>query len=208
MLGTLDDLKGKLDIPESDTSRDGPLTLALETATAKVLHLCRYAEEDEASHVETFRNVTFNRDLLLELRPIDPDTIVFEGRALGEATWSTLDGDVLNADEGRVILLGASAWWPPTNTLQPGFTKWRDPVWPLIRVTYDVTGLGNNPASELIDAAASLAGFWYDRDLAGAGESSMIGPVSRKWLNESLPKTLLEKLTGHMSGRGGGAQWV
>lgn len=205
MLGTLEDLKGKMDIAATDVSRDGALTLALETASVKVLDLCRYAELDAPATKEIFRNVQFNRDLFTALRPIA--NVVFEGRALGESVWSTLDGDVIDPAEGRIILLGASSWWPPQQPTA-AFRRWRDPVWPIIRVTYDVTGFGADPADELVDAACSLAAFWFDRDLAGASDTSTIGPVSRKWLNEGLPAPLLEKLSKHTKKRGGGARWV
>ena len=214
MIATLDDVKGKLDLPASDTSRDDALTLALESASAKVLDLCRYSEADVTGHQQLFRNVQFNRDLFLDLRPINVaagHVVVFEGRGLGQPDWSELTGDVLDAQEGRVIVLGASAWWPPQRTLQPAFQRWRDPIWPQIRVTYDVVGVTSNPASELIDAAASLAAFWYDRDLAGAKEDSRIGQVQVTWLNEALPSTLLEKISKHVRGEsaaGGVAGWV
>lgn len=214
MLASLEDLKGKLDIPATDLSRDSALLLVLESASEKVLDVCRYSETAITARQEIFRNVQYNRDLFTALRPIDPGVAaVFEGRPLGQGAdgtqpaWSKLEGDVIDAAEGRFTLLGASGWWPPTQRgLQPNYQRWRDPEWPIIRVTYNVTALAP-PPDELVDACASLAAFWFDRDLAGAGSVSQIGQVRREWLNDALPATFTARLSSHIS-VGAGAQWV
>lgn len=210
MLATLADLKGKLGIPSSDTSRDADLALVLEAATERVLDLTRHLETD-ASRTDTFRNVRFNHSFLLGKRPVASVTRV-EGRGLGMTSWVALSYDLLDAGRGEIVLLGAGAWWPPTEAQQERFRRWRNPEWALVRVTYQVTGLGAadgtppEPPKDLRDATASLAAYWYRRDLAGAAQGSQIGLVREQWLSEPVPAWAQARLARYLESRL--ARWV
>jgi hypothetical protein len=202
MLATLAEVKGKLGIPTTDTSRDSDLTLVLQAAGERILDLTRCLEGD-ATRVDLHRNVRLNHGLLLEKRPVSAVTRV-EGRGLGMTGWVDLSYDLLDAGRGEIVLLGAGAWWPPTSLQPEWFRRWRNPEWPLVRVTYQVTGLGSadgsppEPPQDIRDAVASLAAYWYRRDLANAAEASSIGEIREEWLSEAVPAWALARLARYL----------
>jgi hypothetical protein len=208
--GTLDDLKGKIGLPVSDTSRDDALTLVLEGASAKVAELARFSEANETGRVDLFENIQVGTKIVLERRPVDvsQNAVVVEGRYLAATeAWSALSFDLLDADKGELLVLGRDAWWPPTLVLRPPFMQWRNVTWPQVRVTYDVTGQGSDSSApqELQDVTVALARYWYDRDLAGAATSEQIGVLTREYSTEAVPAWVLSRLAKHRKER---ASWV
>lgn len=200
MLGTIDTLKQAVGIPVGDTSRDAALTVALSAASEKLLGRCRYSEDDVTAQVDYLEKLKYNRKARLELRPVA--NVVVEGRALGQTNedWTPLVGDVLNPAEGVFLVLGAQNWWPPTQQVQPRFMKWRDPEWPIIRVTYDVAGLGADVPDDLQQAVYALAGYWYERIAAGASSSEQAGQLKRTFMDAALPAWVEPMLSRHLKG--------
>lgn len=210
MFGTLDDLKGKLGLPVTDTSRDDALTLVLEGASAKIEELARFSEAGETGRQDTFTDVQTGTLLTLSKRPINQGQtpVLVEGRwPSTTAGWFTLSADVYSEEDGKVMVLGRDAWWPPLLVLRPPYERWRNLIWPVVRVTYDVKaqGSGSEAPQELQDAALSLASYWYDRDLAGAAESVQMGQLVKELMTAPIPPWVLSRVSKHRKER---ATWV
>jgi hypothetical protein len=200
VLGSLDTLKQQLGI--TDATRDDALTLALAAASLKLLDRCGYSETDVTGKTQIFRRLKYNREARLELRPVS--NVVVEGRPLGAAAedWTPLVADVIDPDRGTFIVLGAQNWWPPTQEIQPRFMRWRDPEWPVIRVTFDVAGIDGADAApeDLQEAAIALAGYLYDRIGGGAAEQESAGQVRRQLLTEPVPCWVDPMIVRHLAG--------
>lgn len=215
MLASLENVKGKLGIALTDTSQDEAITLVLQDASVKILSLGRYSETDLAGRQDIFQEVQVETPVALTLRPVSAVTLV-EGRTPGNTDWVTLAYDLTDATKGEVSLLGAESWWPPTpdRIVRPRFSRWREPTWPIVRVTYDVTGIGSEgnvaPAavvpSDLRDATAALAAYWYDRHLALASESAQVGQIRRTYMDADIPSWVLSSIASHMEEQR--ARWV
>ena len=218
MIGTIDDLKGKLDIPVTDESRNDALTLVMESASIRILEECNYEDADATDRVEIYEHVQVGNPLMLERRPItvtaDVPQVAVAGRGLGEKddagapSWTDLEFDVVDAERGKIVILGSDlGWWPPQDP-RPKFKRWREPEWPIVRITYDVDGQGGVAADQdLIDATASLAAFWYKRDLAGASSEVTLGAIGEKYLDEPLPGWVMPRLRKHLRRSGRRARW-
>lgn len=203
MIGSLDSFKQA--IGSDDGTRDGALTILLDAATLKVLDRCGYEEADTSGVVSFFRKLKYNRQQILEKKPVVDGTLVIEGRALGQSNedWTKLVGDLLDPTTGKFLVLGAQNWWPPTQEVQPRFMRWRDPEWPIIRCTYDVTGIGagEDAPEDLIAAVYALAGYWSDVLLAGAATSEQAGQLRRELDKVSMPTWVESMLGRHTKGR-------
>ncbi len=206
MIGTLDELKAKLELAADDASRDDALMLVLSAASEHVLELAGYLEADTTGRIDTFRNVQMDREFLLTKRPVDTDTDpVFEGRVPGQADWDTLTGDVLDAANGEVMLVGVQWGWPPIS--QPRIRRWAEYVYPIVRVTYTVTGIGTGDQApdDVKDATLALARYWFEKHLAGAGTDIQVGPVAKTFSTKGVPAELAAALSRFERER---ARWV
>jgi hypothetical protein len=197
MLATLDELKGRLGI--SDTSLDDELTTILTAASEKVLDLCGYVSADTTGIVETFRNVQQGREFLLAKRNVT-GTPTVEGRAHG-TSFLALSSDLLDPADGVLMILGAAEWWPPNYVEQrrPSFRRWREPIWPVVRVTYDAAGIGDEQTAPdpLRNGALRLAVFWRSLDQAGATVEARVGQLEQTLSEKPLPKDLTSILGSH-----------
>lgn len=205
MLATLEEVKDKLGI--AGTERDDALLVVLETASARVLESCRYVEADAEAREDTFERVKEAMPFFLTKRPVATVTSV-EGRGYGSDSWASLSFDLIDAAKGRIVVVGSDlGWWPPKG---PG-RKVKGNEWPLVKVTYDVTGIGAadfgtpEPPEALHNAAASLAAYWYQRHLMGAYMESSIGSLGAKLLSDPLPPSFAAELVGHYEAAG--ATW-
>lgn len=203
MIGSLESFKQA--IGTDDGSRDDALTVLLDAATLKVLDRCGYEEDDTTGVITLFRKLKYNRLAILEKRPVVDGTLVVEGRALGQPAenWTALVSDILDPALGKFTVLGAQGWWPPTQDIQPRFMRWRDPEWPIIRATYNVTGIGSgeDAPEDLIAAVYALAGYWQDVLLAGAATSEQAGQLRRELDKVSMPSWVESMLGRHTKGR-------
>lgn len=208
MLATLDEIKTRLDIELADTSQDDALTTMLNAASQKVLDLCRYVETT-GQVVEYHRNVQQAREFKLERRKVDPAAITVEGRSHGNDTFQTLASDLLDPDDGVAMILGSAEWWPPNYAEQrrPAFRRWREPIWPVVRVTYTAIGIGDEQSApdELRQATLRLATYWREIDNVGATTSMKIGQLSQSWSDRPAPSDLRSILGRHY--RGTSATW-
>lgn len=212
MLATLNDLKAKLGIDSSDTALDGPLELVLESASDRVLKLCRYSEAEADDQVEYFQNVRNGDKIWLPMRPVkvtsDVADVSAQGRAIGIADWADLAIDVLDPDRGIVAILDAADWryFTPDPIRGPRRTRYK---WAVVKVTYSVTGVGSevDAPKAVQDATAALAAYWYDRHVSGAAESISIGSLRKSILTEAIPEWIESALADRME-EGQRARWV
>jgi hypothetical protein len=210
MLATLQQLKDRLGI--TDAGQDAQLTTLLQSASDKVLDLCGYKEADTPGIVELLRNVQQGREVRTGYRnEIASTTFLVEGRGHGTA-FSTLASDLLDPDDGVFLVLGSAEWWPPNfvEERRPRFRKWREPVWPVVRVTYDVIGIGTgaNAPQPLQQAALRLASFWLSLEQAGATAEARVGQIEQEMSEMPVPQDLRSILGRHYRGRGVVATWV
>jgi hypothetical protein len=193
-LATLAQVKAKLRIPVSDTLDDVALQGALDSAESYVLAETGYSLE-ALNAQDIFTNVQPCRILRLSKRPVD--NVTAEARALGEDSWHAVDVAIVGADVGLVALLGQQqlASW----------ASWRDLTYDLVRISYTVVALNPVPA-ELVDAAAELAAYWFQLQLAGPAKDSAAGPARQSVaLEMPVPATVRAALARHVRER---AIWV
>jgi hypothetical protein len=202
-IATLDDVKAAAGIAPDDTSKDEALQLALDAASAKVLDLTRHVEATVGGRIDTFRDVQLDTVLALTKRPVAALTTV-EARSFGNSGWTTMSADLVDANEGEIVVLGMQNWWPPTLRLTPASQRWRNPRWPIVRVTYDVTGVAGSVPGDLLGATSALAVYWWQRDNAGAASVEKVGQLARTWTNEPLPGAVLSRLASYRRS----ATWV
>src|SRR5439155_1162510 len=120
-------------------------------------------------------HVQIGRILVVKKRPIDLTKIVntnasssspavlMEGRIVGNTLYTKLYGDVVDADKGRVKVLGYLEFvsFPPQEPPQP-WRRWKYPTWPIVRVSY-CTKPADIPA-DLFNAIAGGAAFRFARE--------------------------------------------
>lgn len=210
MLAALVDLKARLGV--TDTTQDIALTSLLNACTNKILKICRYVEHDTIGYTETHRNVRQSREQTTDLRPIKTDVNPFaaQGRSYG-SEWLPMTLDLLDAIEGVFWVLGAFNWWPLTYTQQRSgqmSRRWRDPVWPIVQLTYDVTGIGDSTTcpAELTEATLALAIHWLGQEVAGASDEIGMGQLRQKINRDPIPPHVRAMLADHYSSTG--ARWV
>lgn len=211
MLGQIGDLKELVGIDDADVTQDTTLTLALETASVKILDYCKLVEVDTPAIVETFRNVQQGREYKTGVRNVDTSTNAFlvEGRGQGAGIgFAQLAADLIDPVEGVWMILGSADWWPPvyaTENRRERFRRWREPTWPVVRVTYDATGVGDSNA-RLTTAATSLASYWLSQAKAGAVTQVTLGQLAQEIEREAMPSHIPSMLGNQY--RGSGARWV
>lgn len=214
MLALLDDIKTRLDIDAADVSMDDDLTAILETASEKILSLCRYSENADEI-VEIVRNVQQGREYRTKTRLLvadsgTPDVAVFkaEGRGHG-SSFQQLAVDVLDSTDGVWMILGSSEWWPPNyvEERRPRFRRWREPIWPVVKLTYGVVGVGDPAPRELSDAAVSLAIHWLTQSKSGAITDVQIGQLKQSISDAPVPSHV-KAMLGSTHYRQTGATWA
>jgi hypothetical protein len=191
-IGTLEGLKQKLGIAESDTSRDDELELLLLAAQRYVLRVARFAIDDGDVEGELHENVREGDALFARVRPMDPDTeLVVEGRNLGDTAWSVIRAEIIDPASGRLrIVNAADSPWPALNV---GWSPWggrrwrRSTTWPLVRLTYGNLGAPSEGLEDLALAVEVLAASW-EREGAGSGalKGQTAGIVSEEYATASV----------------------
>lgn len=189
----LGDVKGKLTIPTSDTSEDTAIQLAIDGVIAFITEKTGY-EGTATAHTIYRESCQVGRTYEMDHRPIDTAiAVTAQGRThsgYSTITWSDLVADIIDADKGRLMLLGVSNFFqsfPPIEPPNPIF-RWQQPIWPLVKFTYTtVAQTASTWPKDLKDAAAHLAAFMYRQSLTSHLNSASLGPISETY-----------------SGRGGG----
>lgn len=189
-------VKGKLGIPADDTEFDDTITLVCQDVSMRILKLTGRSAGAQTGVEEIHRNWQQGREYLLDLRPVVQVQKV-EFRALGNSdAWGSIGFDLLDPDEGAIMVTGILLGWPPIQPYPPAHTRWRAPIYPVVRITYDVAD-GTQDVT-LREAAASWAAFLYDRARAAASSSQQVGQVARELLNESMPSWVTGPLSGYL----------
>lgn len=215
MIGTLEDVKRKLDLPASDTSLDEALRLPLAAATSWVLDKCGYLEE-ETQLVELHRGVEAGTPVVLRKRPVKVAASVpvaaVATRLSVAGDWETLDADaweIIDTQAGLLELAhAAAAGWPFYR--EPPPLDWRRAGQvPHLQLTYTVTGIGSgvDAPEQLRDATAALAAWLYDRHQAGAATSMSLGALHKDISTEGLPSWIAANLREH-DRDGTGRSWL
>lgn len=191
MFATIEDVKGKLRRPLTDSSDDAALELVLAAASKQIEEATGYASKPIEGRVQTFRNVEEGRLLKLDRRPVS--NVAVAGRLRGDADseFTPLLADVQDASRGELVLLTGKDWWPPVQ--RPTRDLF---VWPVVRVTYDVAGQGEgfDAPPRLRDVTAALAVYWFERHAAGASESRSIGKLAETLASSAIPAWVLGAL--------------
>lgn len=161
LLSTVALARAKLGLSPADTSRDAELQVVLDGVESWILAQTGY-DLVGGPHSETFRRVQEGRTLWLGKRPVSALSDV-QGRELGAASWETLQADLVDGPNGKLVILGrnAAGSWPPSASAGSPWASWRARIWPLVQVTY-VTSAQTVP-NDLLDAAAALAAYWWLR---------------------------------------------
>lgn len=196
---TLDAVKDKLGIPQSVSAYDIPLSNILAAVESRIERRTGYSLVARTSFVETRTNIQTGTPFYTKHRPL---TLIrsIEGRLYGEADWTTLEHDVVDADKGQVILIPGSTYdWPPLRTERPAnYFRWRDFIWDIVRITYDVSAYDSNThPAELSDAAAAWVAYLYDRHGGAAASSRDDGVLSQTFMVEDIPPWVNGPLSSH-----------
>jgi hypothetical protein len=196
VLATVEDVKRKLELAVTDESHDDALELVTATANDRVLALCRHVATDE-TRVQVFEDAGVGDVLTLERRPVA--AVALHAKAAG-GDWYELEADVIDADKGKVAVVGSSGW--------PFYRDESAKPWPFLRATYEVSGVGEDddaPAA-LRDSAAALAAYWYRQHLAGPVTESTVGAIRQTVTTAAEPPWLGRALADYMdddAGTGG-----
>jgi hypothetical protein len=186
-----------------------PISLVLDAATVRVLHLTRRLDADEEERSELFHRVQRGTGLVLTKRPVA--NVSAEGSGYG-SEFGAIAVDLVDPELGLILLTGPDlGWWPPSSSRSP-YTRWRDFTWPIISVTYDVTGSGHahdetQVEADLRDGTAALAAYWYDQHISGAKEDVAVGQIRQKLMHDPEPPWLLRTLARHLD-TASHARWV
>lgn len=170
-LATLDQVKAKLEIPTSDLSEDAAVQDVLDAAEQYVLDQTGYVLTTQSVE-DIVRPGQIGRVLHLRKRPVS--NVTAQVRMFGSDTWTDIAIDVIDANEGIVVLPGEAAWPPGMNN--PRWFAWREPAWDVLRISYTATALSPVP-DDLSDATAALAAYWYRAHLAGVVTEAGVGQV-------------------------------
>ena len=136
---------------------------------------------------------------LRPLVPIDPTSVTryvtLEARSMASDTYAQIIGDLRVPFEGRIMPLASELTpiFPPVGGLAP-WLRWRQMIWPGVRVTYKVQALGDGTGGTLkvpaalaraaIDWAASL----YAMPGAGRLRSLNLERVSEAYVDQAVPR--------------------
>lgn len=202
-LATLEQLKAALSISATDTSRDVDLTTALIGATRHVLARTRYALVPRAV-TEIHEHVLEGSALWSKLRPIDTGvTVTARARVLGSSDWTDVVADVVDAQLGKVKIIGVTAslriWPPPT---YPGGLVRRNRMWrwPILELGY--TTAEPDGLEDLELATASMAAFLIREAERGSSVLETVGQVTEQYAAPTpgivFPPGLEALISGHV----------
>ena len=191
-LATLAQVKAKLGIDASDTSEDTPLLDVLGAAEAYILERTGFTLA-AGSFTEYMFAWLPGRAIRLKHRPVA--TAVAETRAVGVLTWSERTIDILDPDEGLVVVPGID--WMAAETVFP-FWLLRDSETTL-RIRY-TTGAWT-PTADISDACAVLAAAWYTQGKSAGLESAKIGNVQEWYARQPVPPHVSAVLARYERGR-------
>jgi len=148
---------------------------------------------------------------VVQYRPVLPlsadplKAIKLEARSLASNTWSTIIGDIKDAQTGRVVALASELTpiFPPVGGTAPWY-RWRQMIWPVVRFTYSVDPLGSatNPVPAALNrAAVEWTAAIYARPAGGAIDSWSVEKVSESYVEASEPKVVAMLLARHVRER-------
>lgn len=83
---------------------------------------------------------------LLDISTSDPTAaIIMQARARGDRNFSVIRGEIKDRRIGRVLPLGwnSSPTFPPYGGYVAPWYRWQQPIWDVIRITYNVDPLGS-----------------------------------------------------------------
>ena len=178
-LTTLADVKNRLSIPSADTSKDALIESYLPAIEEDILALTGYSFKG-GNKQDIITDWQRGTTRLTNLRPV-LSLVNVEGRVLGtQATFNQLLGDIKDPTKGRILLVGyLNAFYDPRagyGAAYGGGTwenwyKWREYVWPIVRLTYTVDPLGSdtNPVPKALCTAATEWAAYTLGKPAGAG---------------------------------------
>jgi len=188
-LATLDQIKSRLRLPSGTTSQDDLIDAYREAAEEAILNATGFSFVSSSSFTDTLTDWQRGTTRITRYRPVLTLTNV-EGRVLGtQATFNQLLGDIKNAFDGRILLVGyLNAFYDPRagyGAAYGGGTwenwyKWREYAWPIIRMTYTIDPLGSdtNPIPKALTAATIETVAYMISRPAGAGPLTSVSVES------------------------------
>lgn len=205
---SVDNVKHKLQIPEANKAHDEHVKGALLAARLRVIERTGLdldgAGNSPGSIVDIFRNVRSGNPILLTRRPVAAITTAEIRGHASTPQWSALGADLVDAQAGEVVLTAETLpFWPPEEQ-RPGWYRWRDPIYPIVRITY-TTSVYEAP-EDLAQAIEDLAAYWYGQARAGVASSASMGGISKTFRNESVPEWIAARIAPYERGRR--AAWV
>lgn len=205
---SVDNVKHKLQIPEANKAHDEHVKGALLAARRRVIERTGLDLDGEgvspASIVDTFRSVHSGSPILLSRRPVAAITTAEIRGYAASAQWTAVGADLVDAAAGELVLTSdAQPFWPPQES-RPAWYRWRDPIHPLVRVTY-TTSVYEAP-EDLAQAIEDLAAYWYGQARANVAASVSVGGISQSFRGDAIPEWISARLAPYERGRR--AMWV
>jgi len=190
---TLQDVKDRLRITTTD--QDDALEALRAAVEAWVLDLTGYVLTAETGVVEFHQNIRLGLQFKTRKRPVSAVTKV-EGRTwgAGATSFTNLNGDLIDPTQGLVIavgddLSGFSGSEIPPRQGQALHFRWRERIWPVIKLTYDVSALSPIPA-DLRGGAIEMVAFLHSLPAAGALKSVTVEAISESYSDAQLQGSL------------------
>lgn len=204
-LATLQDVKRKLGLADGNTAENESVRSVLLAADRYVLQRTRRALSAGTATAEVHRDIQIGRRFLLNLRPVSSITSIVGRTPNVDQTTETLDYDLVDANEGQVVLLGTDfQMWPPQEA-PARHREFRNYIWQFVQVTYTYSAY--TPTHDIADATAYLAAYWWSRHKAGILSAQTAGAgVSESYLSTHLPPGF-EEMIG-VDAAGGSVSWV
>lgn len=205
-LASLTDLKALLGLGScSDAAQDALLQGLLDLVEELILKRTGFTFT-LSGNTEQWTNVQLGRPRYTQYRPIapastDPQKLIkLSARSLVSSTFSDILGDILDEFEGKVLPLASELTpvFPPMGGTAP-WLRWRQMIWPVVKVTYSIVKLGDGtggtivPPKALSTAALQWAAFIYSRPGGGSTSTISVMQLSETYVERSEP-TLVRAL--------------
>lgn len=194
-IATLTRVKSRLEIPEAYEKDDKDLSALIEGVEDEVL-LATGLDLSAKTRTETNLNVQRGTAIHTRFRPVASITSA-RWRSSGNSTWTTIDLDLLDAEEGTVYVPGeyGQTTWPPKTGPAPWY-RWRNAYLSVLEITYLTAGKVLD--QDFIEAVVGLCAYRWRRERAGAAQSSSIGGASESLLEDDVPSWIKSQLAPYI----------
>lgn len=212
-LVTLAEVKARLELSDTDASRDAVIDALRVAVQEKVLDLTGFIAADSDAPVtksEQQTEVRLGEPRYMRYRPLQPMSsdparaVRLEARSLASGTLNSILGDLTDVDQGKIIPLASELTpvFPPIGGVAPWY-RWRQMVWPVVVFTYLVVPITPATAPAALKAAiVEWAAFvWSMKPMSGRLKSFTAEKISETYDNYKLDANAMPPVVAALLGK-------